>query len=56
MTILACSEALPDGVSVGFSQFSGTYRAVCERCSFVSAYWECPCELRHDCAEEDEED
>lgn len=51
-----CKSVLPDGVKVGFSHFGGAYLATCERCSFKCAYWDCACELRHDCAEEDEED
>jgi len=49
---VCCDAVLPDGVSVSF----GTAIASCERCSYRCAYWECACELRHDCAEEDEED
>lgn len=40
---------LPSGVSVGFSRISGAYVAKCSKCSFVCAYWECACELVHDC-------
>ena len=42
-----CKSVLPDGVSVSF----GHAIATCERCSFRCAYWECACELRHDCSE-----
>ena len=49
---VCCEAILPDGISVSF----GTAIASCERCSYRCAYWECACELRHDCAEEDEED
>jgi hypothetical protein len=47
-----CGASLPDGVSVSF----GFAVATCSRCSYRCAYWECACELRHDCAEEEEED
>lgn len=46
-----CEMPLPSGVTVGFSHFAGTFRAVCDRCSFMSVYWECACDLRHDCSE-----
>lgn len=43
-----CDEALPEGIWItrGF----GT--ANCRYCNFRSAYWECACDLEHDCNEE----
>ena len=44
-----CEAKLPKKMSVGFSHFGGAYVAKCSKCSYVCAYWECACELRHDC-------
>jgi hypothetical protein len=38
---------LPDGISVSF----GFAVASCSKCSYRCAYWECACELEHDCEE-----
>jgi hypothetical protein len=38
---------LPKGVTVSF----GFGMASCENCSYRCAYWECACELAHDCEE-----
>jgi hypothetical protein len=42
-----CEASVPSKVNIAF----GTAMASCERCSYRCAYWECPCELRHDCRE-----
>jgi len=31
------------------AHLTGEGRARCTACNFVSAYWECGCELEHDC-------
>ena len=46
-----CTEELADKIRIGYGTF-GTHRAICVGCSFTSAYWECACELNHDCNEE----
>ena len=47
-----CDAGLPSGVVVGFSRFGGSYVASCENCGFVCAYWDCACELAHDCVKD----
>lgn len=44
-----CDSQGPKGMSFGMSSFGGAYVAKCSKCSYVCAYWECPCELEHDC-------
>ena len=39
----------PDSISTGHTQFSGAYVATCNLCDYVCAYWDCACELEHDC-------
>jgi hypothetical protein len=31
------------------ARLTGEFRAECKMCDFVSAYFECGCDLRHDC-------
>ena len=38
---------LPDGISVSF----GFGMASCDKCSYRCGYWDCACELEHDCKE-----
>ena len=46
---------LPDGVEITRTHFTGQPLAVCYRCDdFRCAYWECPCELVHECTTDDE--
>lgn len=46
---------LPDGVEIVRARFTGQSIAVCYRCDeFRCAYWECPCELVHECTTDDE--
>ena len=44
-----CTEPLPDGMRVYRTRLAGNLVAECERCDKVFAYWECACELAHDC-------
>jgi hypothetical protein len=46
-----CDSVAPKKIRFGFSQFGGSYNAYCDKCSFVCAYWDCACELEHDCKE-----
>jgi hypothetical protein len=46
-----CTEPLPDGVRVYRSHMAGNLVASCDRCGYVCGYWECGCELAHDCGE-----
>lgn len=39
----------PVSMSFGRSHLGGNPVAECSRCAFVSVYWECGCELAHDC-------
>lgn len=43
---------LPKNISYGISRLSGSLVATCSNCNFVCAYWDCPCELEHECAKE----
>ena len=46
-----CTEPLPEGVRVYRTRMAGNLVASCDRCAYVCAYWECACELAHDCGE-----
>lgn len=39
----------PKSISTGHSRITGDYTASCNRCAYRCAYWECACELAHDC-------
>jgi hypothetical protein len=41
----------PLSISTGYSQFGGAYIATCALCDYVCAYWDCACELEHDCVD-----
>ena len=41
----------PDSISTGHAHFSGAYVATCNLCDYVCAYWDCACELEHDCVD-----
>lgn len=50
--IVCCeSQALPAGMVAYCSPVSGAYVAACNSCRYVNAYWECVCELVHNCEE-----
>lgn len=40
---------MPRSIVKGYSHLGGNLIASCSRCSFVSAYWECGCDLVHVC-------
>ena len=40
---------MPIGVVFYETRFSGGFCARCEACGHVWVYWECACELVHDC-------
>lgn len=42
-------DPVPAGVSVGRSRLAGTLLAECAVCGWRCAYWECACDLAHDC-------
>ena len=42
-------EPVPAGVVFYEARFSGGFCARCETCGHVWAYWDCACELVHDC-------
>jgi hypothetical protein len=49
--IYCCENAqMPKGMKAGHGLFGG-YVATCENCNYVCGYWECACELVHDCKE-----
>jgi hypothetical protein len=39
----------PRKIFFGNARISGEYRAYCHACQFVSAYFECGCDLQHEC-------
>jgi hypothetical protein len=43
-----CNEPMPKGMSAGYGTFGG-FRAVCDNCDYVNVYYECACELAHEC-------
>lgn len=45
---------LPHGVYLGRTHLAGDFVARCASCDFVSAYWDCFCELSHACEIEEE--
>ena len=40
---------VPAGVRVGMARLSGTAIAWCEECGMRWGYWDCACDLVHDC-------
>lgn len=46
-----CDNPMPKNMSAYYAHLSGAYVASCDNCKYVSAYWECACELMHDCEE-----
>ena len=44
-----CETELPDGISIA----RGTAFASCYKCGYKCGYWECACDLVHDCEDED---
>lgn len=49
--IVECSEPIPSTIDFYSSRLAGEPRAKCRECGFVSAYWECACDLEHNCDE-----
>lgn len=43
------NPVIPKGIQTGYARLSGAYVATCDNCDYVCAYWDCPCELAHDC-------
>lgn len=39
----------PKNITFGTARWSGEGRAYCKKCDYVSGYWECGCDLEHDC-------
>lgn len=46
-----CDNPAPKSIEFYSSRFGGNSCARCTKCQFVAVYWECGCELEHDCAE-----
>jgi hypothetical protein len=44
-----CTELAPESITFYSARFSGTGVAECKNCNFKSVYWECACDLFHDC-------
>jgi hypothetical protein len=41
----------PASIATGHTLIGGEYVARCTLCAYVCAYWDCPCELAHECGE-----
>lgn len=46
-----CEEELRAGMTIDRTRITGQPVAECAGCKFVSAYWECACDLEHNCEE-----
>lgn len=44
-----CSEPLPANIEIYRATFGGHAVAKCKDCNFTSVYWDCVCELNHEC-------
>lgn len=44
-----CTEPVPDGVRIYRSRMAGNLVATCDKCGHLWGYWECACDLTHDC-------
>lgn len=44
-----CTEPLPANMHVYSARFGGHAVASCLDCQYLTVYWECACELEHDC-------
>jgi hypothetical protein len=50
ITVDECAECtLPDGVRVYNSRMAGNLVATCDACGYLWGYWDCVCELTHEC-------
>lgn len=47
-----CDTELPKSVYFSNTRITGASIAECSACGFKSAYWECACDLVHECQEE----
>jgi glucose dehydrogenase len=46
-----CSQLIQEGVFTYRSIWTGNLTANCETCDFKSEYWQCNCDLNHNCNE-----
>ena len=46
-----CMELVPAKIRIYSAHITGGTVAECKRCSFLSVYFECACDLEHDCGE-----
>lgn len=49
MEYYCCDSKTPSGMTVYYSHFGGNLVAECDSCTTIWGYWECACELVHDC-------
>jgi hypothetical protein len=54
METYCCGQeaTLPNGIVLTSARFTGNPIAQCEFCAYRCAYWECHCELEHECKED----
>jgi len=43
----------PTSIQFSHAHFSGNFVATCTSCKFVCAYWDCVCDLVHECGDVD---
>jgi len=44
-----CDSGIPEGMTIYNSRIGGNLVAFCATCTTIWGYWECACELVHDC-------
>ena len=49
MVDYCCDSKTPNGMTIYHSHFGGNLVAECNSCTTIWGYWECACELVHDC-------
>ena len=49
MVDYCCDSKTPNGMTIYHSHFGGNLVAKCNSCTTIWGYWECACELVHDC-------
>lgn len=47
-----CQEDYPDTFTFYTTRMAGNPVAQCLKCDYKAAYWECACDLIHDCEED----
>lgn len=48
---VCCDSPTPKGIYFYSAHMTGGAVAQCHNCTFTCVYWECDCELEHNCKE-----